>query len=75
MEILKEDIYLQKGSTFWMGYDQYSTVNIIMEFQKIIDLLEIKPNQSSKSKRKKWVAIKHMDRITPIAKLDLKRNC
>ena len=46
-----------------------------MESQKIIDFLEIKPNQLSKFIRKTWVTIKHVDRITPIAKLNLRRNC
>ena len=47
----KKDIYLQKkDNKLLMNWDQYN--NIIMEYQKIIDLLDNTPNQPPKFRTK-----------------------
>ena len=48
-----------------------------MEYQKIINLLNNKPNQPSKFRRKNWVEkmMTHVQHITAIVKLNLKLQC
>ena len=46
-----------------------------MEYQNIINLLDNKPNQSSKFRTKDWVEITYVERITQIVKLDLRLGC
>ena len=49
----------------------------IMEYQKIIQLLDNTPNQPIKFRTKNWVEIhvSHVEHITLIVKLDLKLQC
>ena len=52
----KKDIYLQKkDNKLLMNEDLFS--NMIMEYQKIINLLENKSNQLSKFRTKNWIEI------------------
>ena len=48
-----------------------------MEYQKIIKLLDITQNQSTKFRTKKWVKVRYtlMERITALVKLSLKLQC
>ena len=39
------------------NYDKYNYDSIIMDYQKIINLLENTPNQRIKSRTKNWVEI------------------
>ena len=58
---LKKDLYLQrKDRKLLMIRDYYD--NKIMEYQKIIDLLDNTPNQPSKFKTKNWVEINDDER-------------
>ena len=58
---LKKDLYLQKKDRkLLMIRDYYD--NKIMEYQKIIDLLDNTPNQPSKFKTKNWVEINDDER-------------
>ena len=51
-----KDVYLQKKERkLLMIQDQYDS--IIIEFQKIINLLDNTPNQPSKFRTKNWVKI------------------
>ena len=52
----------------------WSKITIIMEYQKIINLLENTPNQPSKFRAKYWVET-HVVIITPIVKLSLRLQC
>ena len=52
----KKDIYLQKKEDkLLINQDQYN--NIIMEYQKIINLLDNTPNKLSKIRTKNWTEI------------------
>ena len=58
---LKKDLYLQrKDRKLLMIRDYYD--NKIMEYQKIIDLLDNTPNQPSKFKTKNWLEINDDER-------------
>ena len=58
---LKKDLYLQrKDRKLLMIRDYYD--NKIMEYQKIIDLLDNTPNQPSKFKTKNWVEVNDDER-------------
>ena len=58
---LKKDLHLQrKDRKLLMIRDYYD--NKIMEYQKIIDLLDNTPNQPSKFKTKNWVEINDDER-------------
>ena len=48
-----------------------------MKYQKIINLLENRPNQPSKFRTKNWVEIVgiHVKHTTPLVKLNLKLQC
>ena len=48
-----------------------------MEFEKIMNLMDHAPNQSSKFKKKNWVErmLMQVKRITLIVKLNLKVQC
>ena len=45
-----------------------------MEYQKI-NLLDNTPNQRTKFRTKNWIEMMHVERITPIVKLNLKLKC
>ena len=58
---LKKDLYLQrKDRKLLMIRDYYD--NKIMEYQKLIDLLDNTPNQPSKFKTKNWVEVNDDER-------------
>ena len=52
----KKDIYLQKkDKNLLINYNQYN--NIIMEYRKMINLLDNTSNQTFKFRTKNWVEI------------------
>ena len=62
IEIPKERLtYLQKkDNKLLMNYDQYN--NIILEYQKIINLIGNTPDQLSKFRTKTWIEINNQSR-------------
>ena len=50
---------------------------MLMEYQKIICLVDNTPNQLSKFRTKNWVEINddHVECMTPTVKLNLKLQC
>ena len=61
-----------KEENYW-----WSKINIIMEYQKIISLLENTPNQLSKFRIKNWDEVndESVELIILIVKLNLKFQC
>ena len=61
-----------KEENYW-----WSKINIIMEYQKIISLLENTPNQLSKFRIKNWDEVndESVELIISIVKLNLKFQC
>ena len=49
--------------------------SIIMEYQKMINLLDNTPNQPTKLRTKNWVEKNDESHVTVIVKLDLKIQC
>ena len=68
---LKKYMYLQKKDRqLLMIWDWYN--NIIMENQKMINLLGNTPNQPSKFRARNWVEMNRGERMSPIMTLNLK---
>ena len=65
----------KKAKYYWYSKMNYN--NIITEYQTIINLLDNKPNEPTKSRTKTWVELNddHVERIILIVKLDLKLQC
>ena len=65
----------KKAKYYWYSKMNYNS--IITEYQTIINLLDNKPNEPTKSRTKTWVELNddHVERIILIVKLDLKLQC
>ena len=68
---LKKDIYIQKNNKKLLVIcDQYNS--IIMEYQKMINLLDNTPNRPTKLRTKNWIEINDDARRTYVINVQIK---